>query len=188
MSWPRSALYEALFPLVLERVSSVGGSLVSETRDLERGPVGPKVDEVVEETRELGWILGVLSAASGADVLLARRELDGVARVLDWVRRVLERESKELPAPDAPLTRLRMVEAGWEVPWLIGSLLHLAARDADGPWGWSLVREEGALLLRVDAAATAAPEELVRSCKLSRGELTYRNLERGWTLAYSTSG
>lgn len=77
-----------------------------------------RVEARQEEGHAIGWCLGVLAAASGTDVLLARREQDGLRELVELVQialgdRPLWPATKELPRVEPS------VGAGWELPFLV---------------------------------------------------------------------
>jgi len=123
----------------------------------------------------------VLGAAHGVDLLLARREADGLA----WfVRTVTEARGWRLAPADAELPRTD--EDGWELA-LLAAWLAWHAQPSDGELRWSAgVREnERWLAFEVPASAElrARCGELVRALAPAlRLRLEPRGrLELGWS-------
>jgi hypothetical protein len=110
-----------------------------------------RVDELETESHGHGWVLGVIAAASGVDLLRERRDRDGLRRV---VARVVEVALPGGIEPDpATLPRVGSTHgAGWELPFLAGFLFLRAARAAPArTLSWSTeARADGTALL-VDA-------------------------------------
>ncbi|HEV8113229.1 MAG TPA: hypothetical protein VGR31_10690 [Planctomycetota bacterium] len=114
-----------------------------ETRSGDLVAAGETVDEI-------GWLLALLASASGARLLLDRRERGGLVPVVACVRACLRREGRDLAAPARALPGLAPdVGEGWQLPWGVGSLLYLAGRTqapraalawtvAESADGWSL--------------------------------------------------
>src|SRR6185295_16118489 len=93
-----------------------------ETRSGDLVAAGETVDEI-------GWLLALLASASGARLLLDRRERGGLVPLVACVRACLRREGRDLAAPARALPGLAPdVGAGWQLPWGIGLLLYLAGR------------------------------------------------------------
>ncbi len=126
-----------------ERVNDPRGLATAEINlleDLERDPTG---------TRGPGFLLGVIAAASGVDLFVARRERSGLR---DVVRMVCEAQHcRAEPAPDTlPLLSSRMGR-GWEVPFLGAYVFWRRAALGRGSTRvrWRLQREPGFLTLSV---------------------------------------
>jgi hypothetical protein len=116
---------------------------LSRTRDLAR--TSSRVDE-------LGWMLAALASAAGADLLLERRERNGISILLAGVRETLRRRGCDLMLPEDPLPELDPNPAsvlgplgGWEIPWAVAALVVSSAQNL--PRGKSL-----SLRLRIGAA------------------------------------
>jgi hypothetical protein len=121
--------------------------------------------ELAEELSLEGFVLGVLSAASGSDALRARREPRGPALVAGLVERALAARGVELvPAaallPAAPAR----LGAGWELPLALGwTLARAGTRLGLGRVDWSASASSAGSVLCVRDAAPAcagALEEL----------------------------
>jgi hypothetical protein len=131
----RDPLAAALLPVLMHRLNNATQVLqalnamlatderqrVLETRCSDLASAGDAIDEV-------GWLLAVLASACGADLLLARRERDGLAGVLTAVRDALRRERRELARGPLALPALAPDAAqGWRVPWAIGTWIYSSA-------------------------------------------------------------
>jgi hypothetical protein len=148
-------LGRAMLPVLLHRVGNASQLLTAldgllevdpralETRSGDLAAVGETVDEI-------GWLLALLASASGARLLLDRRERGGLVPLVACVRACLRREGRDLAPPSRELPALAPdVGDGWQLPWGFASLLYLAGR-AQAPraalaWtldesaeGWSL--------------------------------------------------
>ncbi len=154
-----------VLPVLLARMQRASEELGRCTREFAAGARGAErtprgghfLEEVQAASESLGWILGVLACAAGDDLLLARREPYGLALVADVVGEVLASEGRALE-PDAsgfPDVAPRL-EDGWRLPWCVGLLLRLAARQLppSAPVRWRL--ERGALLTRLWFPGTRA--------------------------------
>jgi hypothetical protein len=120
------------------------------------------------EIEDLGWLLGVLANANGAEVLLERRERDGLAPMVRAVSKCLRRERRELALPDRELPRLRAGAPAtqvWRVTWAVGSWLLECARSlpAGARLDWELDVSRERPLLVCHAATTQEIEALSRA-------------------------
>jgi hypothetical protein len=124
-------LGRAVLPLVFERVRRLTRELETRARSPgdQSGAVedaGERVDlrDGAEDVRAAGFLLGVIACARGIDLLLARREEEGLRDVVRWVGVALgariEPSARELPL----LATAR--GNGWEIP-LLGACLFLRA-------------------------------------------------------------
>jgi hypothetical protein len=112
-------LTSALLPVLLHRLNNATQILhgwnallaVSRSADERAGADLAFASQVVDET---GWVLAVLASASGADLLLARRERRGLAPLLEVVRDALRRSDRELATCDSPPPSLAPT---WEWRW-----------------------------------------------------------------------
>lgn len=161
---PQDAFTAALMPVVLHRLNNASQRLSMLNALLVADAAGRWLEERSEDLAEtsasvdeLGWLLAVLASASGADLLLERREARGLAILIDSVGGALRREGRELAPAEGPLPALAPhVGAGWELPWAVGATLYAAGADGEAPLTWRLAREAGAWRLVADAAPTAA--------------------------------
>lgn len=109
-----------------------------------------------DEAHRLGWLLGVLGAASGHDLLHARRERAG----LQWMHDLVQKAARKLERPlgPGPDSLPRLVGAaqtdGWMVPWAFGQALWSLPPGAS----WDLTETAEGIELRgsrLDARTTA---------------------------------
>ena len=163
-------LAEGILPTVLarlrdqtERLQGLAERITADPAHALGDPAGVdslEADQVLG--RRIGWALGVLAAAGGTDLLLARRERDGLRDVLELV--VLARPAH---APDPALDALPRLSSsvgeGWEVPLVVASAVwHAAGELAPGAaLRWEAWRGEGRLTFRLATAAAGFPAELV---------------------------
>jgi hypothetical protein len=117
---------------------------------------------------DLGWLLALVGSASGADVLMARRERAGLAPLVACVRTVLRKDGRDLSRPERSLPGLATdVADGWQLPWTIGSWLWTSGRSlAPGGTGakleWEIAAHEDAWELRCDAPWSTALEAIAQ--------------------------
>ncbi len=158
------ALTAGLMPVVIHRLNNATQLLANfqalmqlgGADDLLRDRAGD-LAETAETVHELGYVLAVIAAASGADLLRDRREARGLAWTLDAVRDGLRREGREVDAPAGPLPDLAPGTGdGWRVAWAFGSAVYAAglAAPVDAPLSWSLRVDDadGARVLRLAGA------------------------------------
>lgn len=148
-------LGRALAPSIAARIGALGERYQAFALRLGAGDEGRFADALFDESQalelardeaavvEAGYVLGVLAAACGLDVLRARR-LDEGPRVL--VELVARRFGRTL---DPPVGALPLAAAdaggGWEGTFALGALFAAAAGGAAaGPLGWRLARAAGA--------------------------------------------
>lgn len=112
-----------------------------------------------EKAERVGYALGVLGSAQGAELLLARREPRGLEWMLDFLAEGLRREGREL-AP-AALPKLTPAACdGWQPPWAVARALLAAAEGPGGAGAWSLELTEAGWSLRADDPDPGAWETL----------------------------
>ncbi len=80
--------------------------------------------------QEVGWLMAVLGSAQGGELLLARREPEGLALMFDLVREGLQREGVgPISGPAAWPELAPDALDGWQIPFALGSLIWRAYRD-----------------------------------------------------------
>jgi len=85
------------------------------------------IADTARTVHELGYVLAVIASASGADLLLDRREERGLDWIFETVRDGLRRDGRDVLVPSTPLPGLSAaVGEGWELPWAFGALLYSA--------------------------------------------------------------
>lgn len=111
-----------------------------------------------DQAQRLGWLLGVLGAAGGHDILLARREARGLVWMASLAANAARREERPHPTGPEHLPHLLgCTPDGWSIPWAFGSLLWQVG-DRAHPEPWSIVQEDRGWRCRVPGAH---PEHLV---------------------------
>lgn len=149
-----NSLAAALLPHLLHAVNNTTQLLgaLSAVADVDRDVLEERADDLAaaaRESRDHGWLLGVLAAELGADVLLARRESDGLRPMVALVRHALRKEGRDLSLPERLPQPAPDVGRGWELPWALGAVLLGAGRDAAPgerlDWSLRAVGEEHAL-------------------------------------------
>ncbi len=143
-----------VMPLVFERVRrateglerGVGGARDRVSFEPGRFALEESCDEEGDGTRDVGFLLGVIAAARGVDLLLARREVGGLRGVVRWLCGAsgnrIEPEASALPGIATKPGR------GWEVPFIGGCLfLRASRRLGAGPLRWNLERDSQSVTL-----------------------------------------
>jgi hypothetical protein len=151
-------LAAALLPVLMHRLNNATqilhgwNALVTVGAfDSERGAADLAfASQVVDET---GWALAVLASASGADLLLARRERRGIAPLLDAVQAALRRSDRDLASPEeTPPSLAPSAADGWQVPWAIAAWLHASALALPAAstleWCWKRARDADEIVCR----------------------------------------
>ncbi len=139
-------LARAMLPVLLHRIGNASQLLSNLDALLEVRPVALEerpedlaaAGEIVDD---VGWLLALLASASGARLLLDRREAHGLEPLVACVRACLRREGRDLDATTSPLPRLSpRVGSGWELPWAFASMLYLSGRELPprGSLAWSI--------------------------------------------------
>lgn len=160
-------LAEAMLPVLVHRMNNSTQLLSNLRTVLQAAPgrdwLGERAEDLADtygELRVTGYLLAVLSSASGADLLGGRHEPRGLVWFVRAVGEVLRREGGRLREPVEELPSLT-TGAGWELPWLVARLLHSggrAARVADVDLEWELVAaSDGTWRLRVAPAPPLTP-------------------------------
>jgi len=163
-------LTAALLPVVIHQLNNATQLLANLHALLSLGGADEllraRSDDLTETARsvhELGYVLAVLASASGADLLLERREARGLEWMLESVRHGLRRDGHDLADCPAALPLLSAaVGDGWELPWAVGSLLHAAGQTtvAKERLGWSLEEDTDGWELLLPGVSTADLAEL----------------------------
>src|SRR5262249_14059378 len=124
----------ALLPVLLHRIGNASQLLsnLAALLEVRASALDERSDDlaaaggIVDDT---GWLLAMPASASGANLLLERRETHGLGPVVDGVRACLRREGRDLDPARGALPRLEPhVGSGWELPWYLGSVLFLSGR------------------------------------------------------------
>jgi hypothetical protein len=95
------------------------------------------------EVDDLGWILGLVANAGGADVLLERRERSRLVPLVRLVADCLRKERRDLERPTRALPPLDVRDdpKSWRIPWAVARWLHAAGMSlpAGTTLAWELV-------------------------------------------------
>ena len=147
-------LAEDVLPVLFERlaaarleVEALTARLLREPRDaLADAQRATEIETAWAAGDGLGWTLGVLAAATGSNLILARRERRGARLVVDLIGALFARRCVTL-VPDAgalPEESPR-VGHGWELSFACGALFHAAGGALPGETAlcWALAREPG---------------------------------------------
>ncbi|MEZ5976206.1 MAG: hypothetical protein R3E96_15610 [Planctomycetota bacterium] len=107
----------------------------------------PELARTGSELTHIGWLLAVLASARGGNLLLSRREPEGLRWIVGLVEEGLRRNKAGSFTGPATLPLLQPGALdGWQVPVALGRLLWTAAHHSGGgTWnlertgeGWSL--------------------------------------------------
>ncbi|MCA8980361.1 MAG: hypothetical protein KDC14_10075 [Planctomycetes bacterium] len=157
---PRDPLTRGLLPVVIHQLNNATQLLANFQALLTLGDADEilrqrsgDIADTARSVHELGYVLAVIASASGADLLLERREARGLEWMLQTVRDGLRREGRDLAAPSTPLPDLRAaVGEGWELSWALGALLYVAGRTAPAelPVAWRLEPAENGWRFQLD--------------------------------------
>ena len=124
------------------------------------------LDEFRRDVRDQGYLLGLLGAELGANLLRARREPRALTPLVALVRRALRRHGRDLaPGPESlPLVRGPGDGEGWEAAWALGTWLLAGglAQPPQSTLSWKLVRSPQAWEV-VISSASSRPERLQRA-------------------------
>jgi hypothetical protein len=191
-----------MLPVLLHRVANASQLLsgIDALLAVDPDALDRRADDLAsagEIVDEIGWLLALLASASGAHLLLDRRERAGLASLVACVRACLRREGRDLDLPAGPLPLLSPdVIDGWQLPWAVGSLLYLAGcslppraslRWAIGlrgeTWRVECDDEPGSDLKHRLEHRMTRPLEGLPAARLSReGNLVALELPRPWLL------
>ena len=142
-------LVAALLPVILHKLSNATQLLASLNGllALEGGAelALSRADDLARastQIEELGWLLAALASASGANLLMERRERRGLELFLRVLRDALRRQGLEFSYPADTLPELSSrALAGWELPWALSVLVHQAVRQGHAGGGLVLACE-----------------------------------------------
>ncbi len=155
-----------MLPVLLHRIGNASQLLSNLDALLEVRPAA--LDERSEDLAaageivdDAGWLLALLASASGARLLLDRRESHGLAPLLACVRACLRREGRDLDDADGPLPALSPgVASGWELPWYVASVLYLSGRELEPrrSLAWSIERRPSGWRIACARTTDARPD------------------------------
>ena len=155
-------LGRAVLPHLLGRLDGTTESFRVLTRKLTENPKATISDEAalsrVEsaqgEAHRVGWFLGCLASASGTDLLIARREENGLRLFCGLVLEALGEGVRIEPDAEALPRTATGIGRGWELSFLTGFLFHaaLAGQFPEGRLNWSIERHNENAFLRVESA------------------------------------
>jgi len=150
-----------VLPHLLGRLDGTTESFRALTRKLSEDPSSTlsdaaalaRVEEAQGEAHRVGWFLGCLASASGTDLLIARREENGLRLFCGLVLDALTGSVKVTPAA-VDLPRIATgIGRGWELSFLAGFLFYAALRGelSGEQLRWSLKRRNDQAYLRVES-------------------------------------
>jgi hypothetical protein len=102
------------------------------------------LSETTSEVDDIGFVLGLVAHAAGADVLHDRARRDGLDALLPFVRRALRREKREVRLDESTRSRVRIdtADRGRGATWAAARFVFAAGRA---------LPEQGALTFEIDA-------------------------------------
>ncbi|MCB9916521.1 MAG: hypothetical protein H6828_15455 [Planctomycetes bacterium] len=173
------ALARHLLPVLLHRANNAAQLMTALSSLARCGPAPSGLSWLEERANdlaqashdvdELGYLLAVLASASGADLMLERREPRGLAWTTHAVGEALRRDERVLAPASHPVPDQLPVHGGWELCWAAGSLLLVAGRaGAPGDvleWQWL---DEGTSWVLVGACAAPQAVEPLRAALAER--------------------
>ena len=146
-----------LLPVLMHRMNNATQLLSNlhaiQQHASERDWIRERADDLAQTSADierLGYLLAVLASASGADLLLERRERRGLQILADAVTDAIRRSGGEVRPSNRPLPdQSPAVHDGWELPWGFGALLYHAARTSgkQEPFEWQLLQEANSWVL-----------------------------------------
>jgi hypothetical protein len=170
---PHDPLTAGLLPVVIHQLNNATQLLANFQALLSLGGAeeilrarSGDIADTAKSVHELGYVLAVIASASGADLLLERREERGLDWIFETVRDGLRRDSRDLRVSPTPLPGLSAaVGEGWELPWAFGAMLYSTglAGAADETLDWSLERHGDAWRLQIEGHGGANHDALRRA-------------------------
>jgi hypothetical protein len=162
--WKRGPLHAPLLRLLLETVPELEARLRELRGELDgAGPSGAAGAELRDRIRDAGWVLGVLAAAEGTDILHARRERRGVRILAPLVGELLARRGRTLAGPTGVPAELPPEARDWQLAWAVAGALFAAGGEGPDRTSWSFRREEDRLVLLWGAPAGPALRDFAAS-------------------------
>jgi hypothetical protein len=186
-------LAAALLPVLLHRVQNTTQLLIGVRTLLELAPgeLPPaRADDLVaagDAAQEQGWLLGVLGASLGADLLLGRHEPRGLEAMLRLVRDAARRNGRDLAWTPTPRLRARGGGGPTEAQLCtaIAALAWTALEELERGGSLALEFEVGSASARLRGSAGAG-EALDAALAELAGTLASSALERDgprWSVA-----
>lgn len=167
---PHDPLTSGLLPVVIHQLNNATQLLANFQALLSLGGADEilrqrsgDIADTARSVHELGYVLAVIASASGADLLLERREARGLEWIFETVRDGLRREARDLAVPATPLPdQSAAVGEGWELPWAFGALLYRAGlvTPAATRLDWSLEQVGESWRLTLEGTRAAELSEL----------------------------
>jgi len=186
--WPRGPLYEPLRALLVAELGELTLSLDGLRARISEDPTTLESDqEVLQRSRQTGWLFGVLAAAAGEDILLARRERAGLTFLVDRVRALLVAAGRDLTVPTEPLTTIEVAGADWKIPWAVASALFVAGFEEDSTLSeWSFRHEDSQYVLRGYSEVGERLAELAAELTRSLPGSSFRTSPTSWLLSFES--
>lgn len=121
------------------------------------------VEQAQGQAHRVGWFLGCLASASGTDLLIARREENGLRLFCGLVLDALANPAILSPA-QSHLPRIATgIGRGWELSFIAGFLFYAALRGefSKGQLRWSIEPRNDQSFLRVESGLQSGDGDLL---------------------------
>ena len=186
--WPRGPLHERLKAFMIAEIGELTTDLEQLRRRISEDPLTLDSDQsVLDLSRQTGWILGVLAAAGGEDILLSRREPAGVALLVDRLRAVLAAEGVRLLPPAEPMSSVKIASGDWQIPWATANALFVACSESGSSVGqWTFLRVGSQYVLRGYSEVGERFAEFAAELTRALPGTGFRSTRTEWLLNFET--
>ena len=141
-------------------LSNLSALLQLQGEQCEVESLAPDLGRATGEVERSGYVLALLASASGAELMLARREARGLEWMIDSLRKVLRRDGLDLADCETSIPDLHSASRdGWSAAWAVASCLLVAARaaaEAALTWGFESLEVGHALTGSAGGSAVKA--------------------------------
>ncbi|MCP3920259.1 MAG: hypothetical protein GY711_32435 [bacterium] len=132
----------------------------------------------------LGWAMAVIASGNGSDLLLERREPEGLAILIELAVEAARRSGGSIAAPVNVPSLAPEVLDGWQIPWGVATVLLAATADVDHvEWTLEPERFEVTAGAAARTAAAAVLERLPGARLESGGGALVMRLPVGWLVS-----
>ena len=170
---PLDPLVELLLPSVIHRLGNATQLLTGLNSMLALGDVegrqlvasrGQDLERAGSRATEVGYALAVLGSAQGAELLLARREREGLRWLMGFLAEALRRQGLLLSPCELPDLAPGAGD-GWRPPWAVARVVLASALHAGegATVHWSLQAKADAWHLELASPLPATPPATVEA-------------------------
>ena len=186
--WPRGPLHEPLMAYLVAELGELTTNLEQLRARITEDVATFESDQgVLQFSHQTGWILGVLAAAAGEDILLARRERTGLSILVDRVRALLVAEGSGLPLAAEALSTVELVGPDWEIPWATANALYVAgSEECSSMCDWTFMRVDSEHVLRGYGEVGERLAELAADLTRALPGTSFRTSRTEWLLSFET--